>query len=205
MVFRKFFKVLRRILGFKKKRKRRATKRKRRAQGGRRHISRRKVRLYRSRIVTRKTKRPVKHKARRHKRTPARKAARPAKTRKRSMGSPRPVGHRGFSGTILKRTRPFASSKGAALGRGRLKSTWVEAGEISHYFPKVRAAVFRCRLPLAIGDAIWIKGKNTNFRQTVGSMQIDRKPIERAKSGEEIGLEVFHEAHAGDRLFLTRI
>ncbi|MDD5138497.1 MAG: translation elongation factor-like protein [Candidatus Omnitrophica bacterium] len=85
------------------------------------------------------------------------------------------------------------------------KIPWVPAGEISHYFPKVKAAVFKCRVPLAIGDAIWVKGKNTDFKQTVGSMQIDRKPIERASKGQEIGLEVFQDVRVGDQVFLTRI
>jgi len=36
-------------------------------------------------------------------------------------------------------------------------------------------------------------------------MQIDRKPIERASKGQEIGLEVFQDVRPGDQVFLTRI
>ncbi|QAT18015.1 hypothetical protein BU251_04460 [Candidatus Velamenicoccus archaeovorus] len=78
------------------------------------------------------------------------------------------------------------------------------AGDITHYFPKVKAAVFKCRVPLAIGDAVWVKGRNTDFRQTVGSMQIDRRPIERAVKGQEIGLEVFKDVHEGDGIYLAK-
>ncbi|MFB3918655.1 MAG: hypothetical protein ACE14U_01140 [Candidatus Velamenicoccus archaeovorus] len=84
------------------------------------------------------------------------------------------------------------------------KTPWVLAGDITHYFPKVKAAVFKCRVPLAIGDAVWVKGRNTDFRQTVGSMQIDRRPIERAVKGQEIGLEVFKDVHEGDGIYLAK-
>ncbi len=107
----------------------------------------------------------------------------------------------------VKRPRPHArrAVRPKKIQKRSNKSPWVPAGEISHYFPKVKAAVLRCRAPLAIGDAIWIKGTSTDFRQTIGSMQIDRKAIVRAKRGQEIGLEVFSDVRVGDRVFLTRV
>lgn len=76
-------------------------------------------------------------------------------------------------------------------------------GEVTHYFPKVRAAVVKCRSTLAIGQAIWVKGATTDFRQTVGSLQIDREPIEKAKKGQTIGLEVFKDVRPGDKVYLS--
>ncbi|PIP21312.1 MAG: translation elongation factor-like protein [Candidatus Omnitrophica bacterium CG23_combo_of_CG06-09_8_20_14_all_40_11] len=61
-------------------------------------------------------------------------------------------------------------------------------GEITHYFPKVRAAVIKLKAPLTIGDAVRIKGHTTDFKQSVTSMQIDHVTIDQAKKGEEIGL-----------------
>ena len=63
-------------------------------------------------------------------------------------------------------------------------------GEITHYFPKVRAAVIKLKAPLTIGDLVKIKGHTTDFKQTVTSMQIDRVPIDQAKKGQEIGVLV---------------
>ncbi|MEW6074708.1 MAG: translation elongation factor-like protein [Candidatus Omnitrophota bacterium] len=63
-------------------------------------------------------------------------------------------------------------------------------GIITHYFPHVRAAVFKAEQPLAVGDMIKIKGHTTDFMQKVASMQIDRTPITVAKKGDEIGLQV---------------
>jgi len=63
-------------------------------------------------------------------------------------------------------------------------------GVITHYFPKVRAAVIKVKSPIAIGDTLKIKGHTTDFTQTISSMQIDRVAITVAKKGDEIGLLV---------------
>jgi hypothetical protein len=63
-------------------------------------------------------------------------------------------------------------------------------GIVTHYFPKVRAAVIKLKAPLAVGDTIKIKGHTTDFTQNITSMQIDRVPITSAKKGQEIGLLV---------------
>ncbi len=63
-------------------------------------------------------------------------------------------------------------------------------GEITHYFPQVRAAVIKLKAPLTVGALVKIKGHTTEFKQAVTSMQIDRVPIEQAKKGQEIGVQV---------------
>lgn len=63
-------------------------------------------------------------------------------------------------------------------------------GKVTHYFPKVRAAVVKLKAPLALGDTIKIKGHTTDFTQSITSMQIDRVPINQAKKRQEIGLLV---------------
>ncbi len=78
------------------------------------------------------------------------------------------------------------------------------AAEITHYFPKVRAAVLKLSRPLSIGDPIWIKGRTTDFRQTVGSLQIDRRPITTARPGQDVGLEVMRDVRQGDKVFSLR-
>jgi len=77
------------------------------------------------------------------------------------------------------------------------------AAEITHYFPKVHAAVLKLKRPLRIGDPVWIKGRATDFRQTVGSLQINREPITIARPGQDVGLEVLREVRQGDQVFLT--
>jgi len=66
----------------------------------------------------------------------------------------------------------------------------IEIGVITHFFSKINVAVVELTLPLSVGDHILIKGPITDFEQTVDSMQIDRKAIQRAQGGQSIGLKV---------------
>jgi hypothetical protein len=71
-------------------------------------------------------------------------------------------------------------------------------GEITHYFPKVQAAVIKLKIPLAVGEIIRIKGHTTDFNQKVTSIQIDKDALSQAKVGDEIGLSVESRVRGGD-------
>lgn len=74
-------------------------------------------------------------------------------------------------------------------------------GIVTHYFPHVKAAVFKVKSPaLSLGEKIRIKGHTTDFVQTVNSMQIERSPITKAKKGDEIGLEVNSRVRRRDKV-----
>lgn len=74
-------------------------------------------------------------------------------------------------------------------------------GIITHYFPKVRAAVVKLKAPLSIGDTVKIKGHTTDFKQNITSLQIDRVPINSAKKGQEIGLLVDSRVRKNDVVY----
>ncbi len=63
-------------------------------------------------------------------------------------------------------------------------------GIVTHYFPKVRAAVVRLSQPLSVGSDVRIKGHTTDFKQKIVSMQIDHVVVTKARKGDEIGLLV---------------
>jgi hypothetical protein len=77
----------------------------------------------------------------------------------------------------------------------------IEIGHVTHFFSKISVAVLELSLPLAVGDRILIKGPSTDFEQTVESMQIDRKAIQRAEGGQSIGLEVVQPAKEKDVVY----
>ena len=77
----------------------------------------------------------------------------------------------------------------------------IEIGHIVHFFSKINVAVVELSLPLAVGDCILIKGPSTDFEQTIESMQIDRKDIQRAEGGESIGLKVVHPVKEKDVVY----
>lgn len=81
------------------------------------------------------------------------------------------------------------SLKKKSPGASRPKESLV--GRITHFFPKVNAAVIIItRGKLSLGDTIRIVGPIDSFVQQIKSMQINRTPIKTAKKGDEIGLEV---------------
>ena len=74
-------------------------------------------------------------------------------------------------------------------------------GLVTHYFPHVRAAVIKLKMPLNTGDMIKVKGHTTDFTQSITSMQIDRVDINSAKKGQEIGLLVNSRVRRHDKVY----
>lgn len=74
-------------------------------------------------------------------------------------------------------------------------------GKITHYFTNIGVGVLKLSDTLKVGDKIRIRGNNTDFEQTVGSMQIDKGNIEEAKKGQEIGMKVKERVRENDEVF----
>jgi len=109
------------------------------------------------------------------------------KTIKRKPAKKRPV----------KKRVAGKAKKGAAAGKPKEKAI----GIVTHYFPKVRAAVVKLKAPLAIGETVKIKGHTTDFKQKIISMQINRVPITAGKRGNEIGLLVDSRVRQHDTVY----
>jgi hypothetical protein len=119
---------------------------------------------------------------------PQKKRYSPAKTRRKTV---KRVGKK-----VLKRR--VSSSRKTTL---HLKAKEPIVGSVTHYFPKVRAAVVKVAAPLSVGEVVKIKGHTTDFTQTVHSMQIDHVAITLAKKGDEIGLLVNSRVRRKDKLY----
>ncbi|HEX9262355.1 MAG TPA: translation elongation factor-like protein [Candidatus Bathyarchaeia archaeon] len=65
----------------------------------------------------------------------------------------------------------------------------IEVGHIIHFFSKISVAIVELTAPLAVGDRILVKGPTTDFEQNVDSMQIEHQNIQKAESGQSIGLK----------------
>ena len=76
-----------------------------------------------------------------------------------------------------------------------------EIGEITHYYGKIGVGVVKLSAEMKAGDRIHILGHTTDFEQTVDSMQIEHKRVERAKKGESIGLKVAEHVREGDKVY----
>lgn len=86
--------------------------------------------------------------------------------------------------------KPKPRKRSPAARKPRKQADKDTIGVVTHYFPKVRAAVIKLTKPLAVGDRIRIKGHTTDLKQAVASMQIDHVRVVKASKGDEIGLAV---------------
>lgn len=131
---------------------------------------------------------------------PSKKKKSPKKTAKKKTikrKAPKKTIKKAVKKKVLKK-RPVKAKKAVK----KIKENVI--GVITHYFPKVRAAVIKLKAPLAVGDTVKIKGHTTDFTQTITSMQIDRVPIDKAKKGDEIGILVNSRARQHDTVCKER-
>jgi len=96
----------------------------------------------------------------------------------------------------MAKEKESASAKATADKEGKL------IGKITHYFSNIEVAVIELSSPLKMGDTIRIVGgKETDFEQEVGSMQIDHKEVKSAGKGDSVGIKVNEKVHEGYKVF----
>lgn len=78
-----------------------------------------------------------------------------------------------------------------------------EIGKIAHFYPKINVAVVELTGGLKKGDKISIEGHDNVVEQTVESMQIEHKDIEKAKAGQSIGMKVAEPVKEQDVVYLV--
>ena len=76
-----------------------------------------------------------------------------------------------------------------------------EIGVVTHYFTKIGVAIVELGNTLSVGDRILIKGMTTDLEQTVESIQIEHEDVEKAGSGQSIGLKVKDRVREGDTVY----
>lgn len=132
---------------------------------------------------------PAKRPAKKPVKKPAKKPA-----KKKPVAKKRPV----LKKKPLAKKKPVARKKPLVKRKPILALEGTLVGEITHYFPQVNAAVVKLQIPLAVGDTIKVKGHTTDFTEQITSLQIDRVPVQTAKVGDEIGLQVKSRVRRGD-------
>jgi len=74
-------------------------------------------------------------------------------------------------------------------------------GKITHYFSKIGVAVIELSDTLKVGDTIRIVGGETDFTQTVDSMEIEHQKVQTAKAGDSAGLKVSQKVREDYRVY----
>ena len=77
---------------------------------------------------------------------------------------------------------------------------WKLVGEVIHYYTKLKVAIIQLSDNLKLGDKISIEGYTTDFQQTVDSMQIEHRNVEKAVKGDRIGVKVEGRCRKGDKV-----
>ena len=70
-------------------------------------------------------------------------------------------------------------------------------GKVTHYFGNIGVAVIELSDALKVGDDIRIVGGETDFTQTIESMEVEHQKVKEAKSGESVGLKVNQKVREG--------
>ena len=66
----------------------------------------------------------------------------------------------------------------------------VQIGNIEHFFDRINVAAITLTGNLKVGDTIEIENEEFMVRQTVKSMQINRKDVDEASEGDDVGIKV---------------
>ena len=92
------------------------------------------------------------------------------------------------------------------LNRSIAKEKKMYVGEIIKYYPKISVAELKViDNPVSIGDTIHIIGKKTGLiRQTVKSMQVEKRDIQKADRGMVVGLKTDDRVRPGDKVYLIK-
>ncbi len=82
------------------------------------------------------------------------------------------------------------------------KSQETLIGRITHYYSHLSVGIIELTGgELKVGDTIHIKGKHTDFTQTVDSIQIEHQTMTRAEKGKVVGIKVKEKVREHDQVF----
>ena len=74
-------------------------------------------------------------------------------------------------------------------------------GKVTHYFPHIAVAAATLSGELKVGDQVRVKGHTTDFTETIRSLEIEHRKVERAGPGDDVAFQVSEKARPGDQVF----
>ncbi|MEM4088533.1 MAG: hypothetical protein QW774_03940 [Candidatus Micrarchaeaceae archaeon] len=81
-------------------------------------------------------------------------------------------------------------------GKGRIL-----VGRVEHFYDKINVAAIRLEKPLKLGDIIEIGTEEDAIRQRITSMQINRKDVDEAVAGDDVGVKLKHKVEEGSSVY----
>jgi len=112
------------------------------------------------------------------------------------------VYNRGFSSGFYLKMPTSDDFSWSEHGEQKEKKLYV--GKVEKYWPKAKSAHVKIQSNnLAIGDEIYIIGRQTFIRTKIKSMQINHKPIKQAKKSQDVGIKL-PKCKKGDEIYLIK-
>jgi translation elongation factor EF-1alpha len=89
------------------------------------------------------------------------------------------------------------------VGRWKVNKTEEKPlGRVTHYYSHLGVSIIELTVgELNVGDIVHIKGKHTDFTQTVDSIQIEHQNISHAEKGKSVGIKVKEKVREHDQVF----
>jgi putative protease len=76
-----------------------------------------------------------------------------------------------------------------------------EIGKVTHWYDKISVAVVKLTGALKTGDKIKVKHGETEFEDTIPSMQVNHQDVPSGKKGDEVAIKVSGKAKEGSQIF----
>ncbi|TAL49498.1 hypothetical protein EPN83_00560 [Patescibacteria group bacterium] len=74
-------------------------------------------------------------------------------------------------------------------------------GEVVHWYDKIGVAVIKLAGALKVGDKIKVRRGETEFEDSVDSMQLNHQAIESGKKGQEVAVKLSQQAKEGAAIY----
>ena len=77
-----------------------------------------------------------------------------------------------------------------------------EIGVIVKFFAKPSVAALEVTTgSVAVGDVLKYKGHTTEFEEAIASMEVDNQPVQEARAGDLVGIQVKERVREGDKVY----
>ncbi len=76
-------------------------------------------------------------------------------------------------------------------------------GKVTHWYDKIGVAVVKLNGALKAGDKIKVKRGETEFEDTVASLQLEHEDIKAGKKGQEVAVKLNQQAKEGSEVYLA--
>ena len=74
-------------------------------------------------------------------------------------------------------------------------------GKVTHWYDKLSVAVIKLNKTLKVGDQIKVKRGDSEFTESITSMQLDHKPVNSGKKGDEVAVKLSQQAKEGAEVY----